>query len=261
LENWCRRLVVAGVVLGLGAVSGVAAGSLGTGEPATKTGTSATSVTLPLRAMIVSRSTAGSVLTLTIACKNGSASDMCSGPITLTATGGKKVATASYSVVTGKQTTVTIPLDPSGKRLLLKTYKLAATLSLGGTSTLTRAVHFHYQVIESPISFTWAFWPTYTRAQELAVSAIPTGGTVKVSCRGGGCPFTNNTFSPNNAGTVNLEPSFKSSKLRPGTRLVLKITHTNFVGKVLAFTIYSGRQPSEVGSCLPPGASRPSKCA
>jgi hypothetical protein len=231
------------------------------GAPATGTGTNPSSVLLPLRAVIVSRSTAGSVLTLRIACKNGSVSDVCSGPIKLTATGGQKVATASYSVATGNQTTVTIPLDRTGKRLLRKSYKLAATLSLAGTSTLTRTVHFQYRVVRAPISFTWAFGPAFTRAEALWVSAIPAGGVVKVICHGGGCPFSSNSFSPGSAGKVNLEPSFKSSKLRPGTRLILEITHTNYVGKVTTFRVLSGQQPSTLLECLPPGASKPSKCA
>lgn len=56
---------------------------------------------LPLRAAIVSRSTAGAGLTLTIACKNGAAGEVCSGPITLTASDGKEVGSGSYSIATG----------------------------------------------------------------------------------------------------------------------------------------------------------------
>jgi hypothetical protein len=252
---------VAGIVLGVGAVSGVAAGSSGIRAPVIATGTSTTTGTLPLQAVIVSLSTAGSVLTMRLACKNGSAGDLCNGPITLIATGGKKVAAASYSVATGDQTTVTIPLNRTGKTLLSKSYKLAATLTLAGTSTLTRSVHFRYLVIVARISFTWMFDPAYTRAEVLSVSGIPAGGVVQVTCHGGGCPFTSKTFSPSSAGNVNLEPSFKSSKLRPGTTLVIKTTHTNYVGKVSTFAVHSGRAPSELTQCLPPGASTPSKCA
>jgi hypothetical protein len=261
LGSRCRRLAVAGVVLGLGAVSGVAAGSSGERPPASRTGTSPISVTLPLRAVIVSRSTAGSVLTLAIGCKNGSAGDVCSGPIRLTATGGKKVATASYSMPTGSQTTVKVALDRIGKRLLAKSYKLAATLSLAGTTTVTRTVHFHYPVVEAPVEFTWLFSSASTRAEVLSVSGIPAGGVVKVICDGGGCPFSSKSFSVGSAGKVNLEPSFKSRRLRPNTRLTLEITDTNYVGKITKFLIKSGSQPTELVECLPPGASRPSKCA
>jgi hypothetical protein len=259
LESRSRWLAVAGVVLGLGAASGVAAGS-SLGGPAINTGTTPTSVTLPLRALIVAQSTAGAVLTLTIACQNGSTGEVCSGPITLTAARGKKVATASYSVATGSQATVTIPLNRLGKTLLAKSYKLTAKLSVVGTTALTTTVHFHYLVVKALLSFTWASNPAYTRAESLSVSAIPPGGVVNAICRGGGCPFANKRFSPSTAGNVNLEPSLKSSKLRPGTSLQLRITDTNYVGKVYTFAIHSGQLPSIIGQCLPP-ASKPTKCA
>jgi hypothetical protein len=258
----CRRLAVAAVVIGLGAASAVAARPSRVPAPAIgTTGTNPISVRLPLRAAIVSRSTAGSVLTLSIACKNGSAIEVCSGPIMLTATGGQKIGSASYSVVTGKQTTVTIPLDTAGQNLLSKSYKLTAMLSVAGTTTLARTVHFHYPRMVAPISFTWEFAPSYTTATQLAVSGVPAGGTVKAICQGGGCPYANNTFSPGGGGDVNLEPSLKGSHLRPHATLSLEITATNYVGKVAIFTIESGRQPNLVEKCLPPGATSASRCA
>jgi hypothetical protein len=200
------------------------------------------------------------VLTLKIACKHGAASDVCGGAITLTTTGGKKVGSASYSVATGMQTTVTIPLDAAGQSLLSKSYKLAATLSLTGTTALTMSVHFHYPRIVAPISFTWAFMPAYTVAERLAVSGIPAGGAVAVTCHGGGCPFASNTFSPSGR-NVNLEPSLGGRHLRPGATLSLEITAADHVGEIAIFTIRSGSQPTLVEECLPPGATSPSHCA
>jgi hypothetical protein len=213
------------------------------------------------RALIVSRSTAGPVLTLTIACENGSAGAVCSGPITLTSKGGKKVGAASYSVATGKQVTVTVPLDATGKKLLAKSYKLAATLSLAGTTALSRTVHFHYRLVDAPVAYTWAFDATHTRAEQLSVSQIPAGGIVKVICHGGGCPFAHRSFSPDSSRKVSFGPPVTSSHLRPGAVLTLEITDTNYVGKVLIFDIFSGRQPTVRAECLVPGAAKPSKCA
>ena len=258
--SWSGRLAVVVVVFGLGATSAVAAGQSWVRGPAIKTGTSPVTVRLALRAVIVSRSIAGSVLTLTIACKYGSTSDVCSGPITLTGTGGQKVGSTSYSVATGMQTTVTIPLNPTGQSLLSSSYKLTATLLLAGTATLIRAVHFHYPRIAAPISYTWTFTPSYTTAERLAVSGIPAGGTVEAICHGGGCPYASNTFS-RGSGNVNLEPSLKGSHLRPGSTLELEITDSNEVGKVAIFTIRSGSQPTLVENCLPPGVTTPSHCA
>jgi hypothetical protein len=228
---------------------------------ATGTVTSPIVVTLPLRVRLVSRSTDGPVLTLVVACKNGLASDVCSGPITLTATGGQKVGNGSYSAASGMQSTVTIPLDSAGLHLLSKSYKLTATLSLAGTTTLTRTVHFHYPRITAPIASLWAFTRFYTIVQELAVSEMPAGGRVEAICHGGGCPFVSKSFPPTTSGIVNLEPSLNGVHLRPHVRLEIEITDTNEVGKVAIATIESGAEPSIVEKCLLPGATSPSHCA
>jgi hypothetical protein len=217
-------------------------------------------VTLPLRAAIVSQSTAGSVLTLTIACRHGSASDVCSGPITLTASGSTGIGSASYSAASGSQTTVTIPLNPTGQTMLSDSYRLPATLTITGTTAFTRAVQFHYAEIVSPVSFTWAFTASSTTAQQLTVTQIPPGGTVEALCTGGGCPFGSRAFSLR-SGTVRLEPSLKGSRLSPGTTLKLQVTDTNRVGKVVTFTMRAGAEPTLFAQCLTPGATSPSHCA
>jgi hypothetical protein len=256
-----RRLVVAALVGVLAGGLVVAARPARRPTPGTTTAVSPVPATLPLRAVIVSRTTAGSVLTLTIACKHGSASDVCSGPITMSATGGKKVGDGSYSVTTGMQTTVALPLDAAGLSLLSKSYKLTAMLSLAGTTAVTKTVHFRYRRIMAPISFTWAFNSSYTVAQELRVSGVPAGGTVEVICDGGGCPFGSNSFSPGGGGNVNLQASLGGVHLHPHATLELEVTDTNEVGKVVIFTIQSGQQPNVVEKCLLPGATSPSHCA
>ena len=250
----------AAAVLGLGVASAVAAGPSRMGAPLIATGTNPSTAIVPPRAALVSRSTAGSVLTLTIACRNGSAGGVCSGPITLTANGGQKIGSGSYSVATGKQTTATVPLDSAGLSLLAKSYKLAATVSLAGTTALTRNVHFHYPKIDAPISFTWAFSVSSTVAQALSVSGVPAGGTVEVTCHGGGCPFADRSFSPG-GGTVNLEPSLAGAGLHPHSMLEIEITAGDEVGKVATFTFESGAQPTLAEACLLPGATRPTRCA
>jgi hypothetical protein len=258
MRGVCRRLAVAPLILALS--GGLAWDARAAGTPGTGTTTSPVPVTLPLRAAIVSRSTTGPVLTLTIACRHGSVSDVCSGPIMLTASGGQVVGSDSYSAATGTQTTVTIALNPTGQTLLSASYKLPAMLTIAGTTALTRAVKFHYAEIVSSIVFTWVFTRSATTAQQLTVTQIPAGGMVEVQCQGGGCPFGSKAFSPS-GGKVPLAPSFKGSHLRPNTTLELEITDTNRVGKVATFRIESGAQPTLVEQCLPPGATSPSRCA
>ena len=241
----------------------------------------------PSAAHIASHVTSGPVLSLTIACKGGPPTAMCSGPIDLTSnvrTRGDKVlavkatehtkverndkpaaveveavGSGSYSVPTGSRVTVQVTLNSTGLALLSRFYVLRATLTLGGTTSRTRNVTFRYVRIRSPISFTWVFSRSSTVAQQLAVSSVPPEGTVEVICRGGGCPFAMRRFTPS-GGRVVLSPAFKGKRLRPKATVELEITAPNRIGKVASFRIGSGALPSLVELCLPPGAKSPMRC-
>ena len=241
----------------------------------------------PLSAAITSASTAGSTLVLTIACNHGAAAQTCSGPIGVsshvTTERGSTIGVAAaksdrkkpkpppkltktvsvgsglYTVVTGQRVTVKLTLNTAGQKLLSQFYRLPTTVTIGGTTALQRAASFGYRVIHSPISFTWEFSASFSVAQQLTVSGVPSGGKLLVICHGGGCPFAKRTFSPSR-GRVRLASAFKRSALRPGATLELEITAANSVGKVAIFTIRSGQQPSLAESCLPPGTARPTRC-
>jgi hypothetical protein len=116
-------------------------------------------------------------------------------------------------------------------------------------------------VVKAPVSYTWTFSRTYSRAEQLSVSGIPAGGLVEVICKGGGCPFAHRSFSPDSSHRVGFGPPVTSSHLHPGAVLTLETTDTDYVGKVAIFTVLSGRFPTVGSKCLPPGAANPSKCA
>ena len=114
----------------------------------------------------------GDVLLATITCGAGNPTDVCRGPVTLTAhqtTEGKKVVavsaaaakpkagtgrgkrkkpkpktarvtltTAKYSILTGHSKTLKLTLNAGGRRLLDRFYTLPATLSIGGTTKRVR---------------------------------------------------------------------------------------------------------------------------
>jgi hypothetical protein len=238
----------------------------------------------PLRASLVSASTSGDVLSLVLACHGGSSSssiDTCAGRINLTSDvttrGSSTLAVAArntrpkvvtvetvcsgpYAVRSGLRETVAVTLNATGEALLSQFYRLPSTLAVSGTLALTRRVVFRYPRIVSPISFTWAFNPRFTVAQELAISRVPAVAMVEVVCLGGGCPFAMRSFPPVGH-RVALTPAFRGSHLRPHTTLELEITATNHVGKVAVFTIQSGQQPTLRENCLPPGAKGPTRCA
>ncbi len=230
--------------------------------------TSSTDITFStLSVSIASTSSNGAVLALQISCQGATSTTTCSGPITLTtvvrsrhSTTVEMVGSGSYSVANGRKAIVHVTLNRNGQKLLDEFYTLPVMISLDGSTPLTQTITIRYTVIRSPISYTFTFSRTSSVAQELTISGIPAGGKVTVICHGGGCPFSRRTFAPRH-GQVALSPALVSHPLLPRATLELEITAANDVGKVAIFTIRSGHQPSLSELCLPPGTSRPSRCA
>ena len=258
---------------------------------ATNADGSSTSADLTLSTLSVgipSITSAGAAISARVSCNGGTAASICSGPITLsshvTSHGHTIVAVAagvgsksakpvkpatvtklvtvgggSYSVSSGHVSSVTIKLNGTGQTLLNQFYKLPVTITFGGSTPLAHTFTIRYTIIKSPISYTWAFGPSTTAAQELTVTAIPTGGKVTVVCHGGGCPFGKRTFTPRH-GQVSLLGALARARLRPNASVEVEITAGSEVGKVTIFTIRSGQVPLITDLCLPPGARSPSRC-
>ena len=227
----------------------------------------------PLTASIAHATTAGPSLSLTIACAGGSGPGRCAGTIRLTTQPASKhahtakrrgakaptVASGSYSVASGKRVRVRLNLNRTGQTKLSQSYVLATTLSLRGTTPVTRKVTFRYPRITSKTPFTFGFGSGSSTASQLTVIHIPRGGRVTVICHGGGCPFSTRGFAPVH-GQVVLTPFFKHSPLRPGATVQLRIAAPNRVAEVETFVIRSGQQPQVIHQCLPPGTARPAQC-
>ena len=220
----------------------------------------------PLTASIAGASSTGPVLSLTIACGGGFGPGTCAGTIGLTARAAKKqhhavtVGAGSYSVNSGGRVTVRIRLNQVGRKLLTDHYSLSSTLSLGGTTPLTLGVTFSYPQIKAGIPFTANFNGSLTVLSQLSVTGVPRGGKVTVTCRGGGCPFGHRAFAPRH-GQVILGRIFQHAQLHSGVTLQIKVSAANQVAKVETFTIRNGLGPIVTKECLPPGASRPARCA
>ena len=168
------------------------------------------------------------------------------------------VGSGSYSVTSGQSQTVTVKLNAAGQQPPRAVLLRAGNLAVSGSASLTKKVAISLAVVRSPITFTWAFGPT-TTAQVLTVAKIPSKGSVSVTCHGGGCPFAKKHLTPH-GGKVALAPLFKKA-LAPGAKIQIVISAPNAVAKVATFTIQSGKQPTVVDTCLPPGAKAPSRCA
>jgi CSLREA domain-containing protein len=237
-----------------------------TNADGTTTSSDGTFTTLPpLTASITGASTVGPALALTIACDGGFGPGECAGTIGLTSRAATKhrhavtVAAGSYSVPSGNHATVRIRLNRVGRRLLTEHYSLSSTLSLRGTTQLTRRVSFRYPRIRSGMPFDANFNGPFTVFSQLTVLAVPRGGKVTVTCRGGGCPVGHSAFSPRH-GLVVLGPTFRHALLASGASIQIEVSAANRVAKVETLTVRSGQGPIVDKQCLPPGASRPAQC-
>jgi hypothetical protein len=235
----------------------------------------------PLTASIARATTTGSALSLTIACAGGAGPGRCAGAIRLTARGVAKkahisgathkkhaggkavtVASSSYAVASGRSVTVRVTLNRAGRRLLNAHYVLGAAVSLRGTTRLTRHVTFRYRKLTKLFSYTWSFPPGSSSgaATELTVGPLPRGGSVVAICRGGGCPFSMRRFAPRHRQVV-LTSIFQHNPLHPGATLQVEALAPDRVGEVDVFGIRGGQQVSVLQLCLPPGTTRPARCA
>jgi len=102
----------------------------------------------------------------------------------------------------------------------------------------------------------------YTVFTQLDVKGIPSGSTLKVTCKapkGKKCPAK--SFTKRNArGKVSLKKWLKK-RLPAGAKLTATVTKTgNFIGAVKIMTVKKRARPSFVDRCLPPGAKKPAKC-
>ena len=171
------------------------------------------------------------------------------------------IGSTSYSIPTGKSSTVTLSLNATGKKLLTARYKVPATLTLTGTASAKKTLTFKYGVISLSPSYTWAFGKSFSFATELTVTHLPKGAKVLLACHGHGCPFAKKTFAAPKSGKLALASALKKRHLSPHSTVTIQITAPNEVGEVVIFTIMSGKSPAETFRCLPPGAHAPAACA
>jgi RTX calcium-binding nonapeptide repeat (4 copies) len=101
---------------------------------------------------------------------------------------------------------------------------------------------------------------TFTRPSRLEVTGItPADATVKVTCSGSGCPFKSRSFKPKK-NKVGLLSSFKKSKLRSGTKIVVLVVASDALGKYVSYTMRRTDVPKRVRACVEPGGTDPVAC-
>jgi hypothetical protein len=100
------------------------------------------------------------------------------------------------------------------------------------------------------------------RISLLAVLA-PVGASVRITCRGGGCPKTQRATVPlprGGAGTATVTFRRFERTLRAGAILDVWISARGQIGKFTRFRIRRGRRPSRLDMCLDPAGTTPIAC-
>jgi hypothetical protein len=124
--------------------------------------------------------------------------------------------------------------------------------------------------VEASMSWEFGWTRKYTLVRSLVVHALPAGGSVEVTCRGGGCPFADRHAGSHQASChkhhkctkrsnsdVDLTALFKNRRLHVGTHISVNVVKAGWVGKAFLFTTRANRTPREQTNCLAPGSSKP----
>jgi hypothetical protein len=90
--------------------------------------------------------------------------------------------------------------------------------------------------------------------ERLSVRA-PRGVTIRVRCRGDGCPRRKLARST----AVTRLRAFERH-LRAGIRLEIRVTRSGFIGKHTVIRIRRGKVPWRRDRCLFPGSNVPARC-
>jgi hypothetical protein len=108
----------------------------------------------------------------------------------------------------------------------------------------------------------WAFAPTFTRLLKLSVHNAPKGARVVFSCKGRSCPFkkAKRRTSTGLLKPIVLQRPFRRVHLRPGTKLTIKITAAQTVGRTYSYVVKRAAPPDTKITCRAPGARRSRSC-
>ena len=101
-----------------------------------------------------------------------------------------------------------------------------------------------------------------SKFSSLKVRNVPLGATVKVTCKGKGCPsgLTGKGFVKTNAfGAVDLK-KFIAKPLRPGTTITVVVSKPNAINAVKTLTIRKSKAPTIVTQCIRPGTTKAVAC-
>ena len=106
----------------------------------------------------------------------------------------------------------------------------------------------------------WRRFPTYLILRKVRVELLRGGETIRMRCRGRGCPFKSRRVKVSRRGARNFGRLFRKRKLRVGARLTVTVTQPGAIGRVTILTVRRRKEPRLQRRCLPPGTTRPRAC-
>ena len=104
------------------------------------------------------------------------------------------------------------------------------------------------------VSADWVVQQARTTYRKIIARAVPSRATVKLTCRGGSCPWKARTIKTS-GGRVSVLAEIGKVKVRKGAELTLKITRLDAARKFVTWTARAGRKPRVVERCGDPGGA------
>jgi len=101
----------------------------------------------------------------------------------------------------------------------------------------------------------------YTVFAKLSVSPIRRGDTLRLTCKGRGCPLKRVSLRPKRSRTsISLLTHLRGAKLRKGAVVQLLVSRKATVGRATTWKIRAPKSPRVIRSCLRPGKSKLTRC-
>jgi hypothetical protein len=119
-----------------------------------------------------------------------------------------------------------------------------------------------FGLLRSLLSTNWQYNSSFTRLRSLVVRNAPAGARITVKCDGKGCPFKNTKRRtvPRDLAPISLKKYFGNANLRIGTRVIVGITASGFVGRTYTWRMKANELPAQSIVCRRPGESKGRSC-
>ena len=118
--------------------------------------------------------------------------------------------------------------------------------------------------IVTPVQSGFRVLRAFTRVTRLRVLDVPAGATIQLRCKGGskrGCfKGVKRVRVPRGAAATNLMRFVRERKLRPRSRLEVRVKRADSIAKVVRFGVRNRKLPKTTLRCLPPDEKRPERC-